>query len=87
VAHACNPSYLGGRDQEVCGLKPAQANTSGHPISKIPNIKRAGGVAQGVCHEFKPQYHKKQKQKQQRISRFKYGDGLCFIIRIVSCKT
>jgi hypothetical protein len=21
VAHTCNPSYLGGRDQEDCGLK------------------------------------------------------------------
>jgi hypothetical protein len=27
VAHACNPSYSGGRDQEDRGLKPAQANT------------------------------------------------------------
>jgi hypothetical protein len=24
VAHACNPSYSGGRDQEDRGLKPAQ---------------------------------------------------------------
>jgi hypothetical protein len=23
VAHACNPSYLGGREQEICGSKPA----------------------------------------------------------------
>jgi hypothetical protein len=22
VAHTCNPSYLGGRDQEDCGSKP-----------------------------------------------------------------
>jgi hypothetical protein len=28
VAHTCNPSYSGGRDQEDCSLKPAQANTS-----------------------------------------------------------
>jgi hypothetical protein len=28
VAHACNPSYSGCRDQEDCGLKPAQANSS-----------------------------------------------------------
>jgi hypothetical protein len=25
VAHACNPSYSGGRDQEDHGSKPAQA--------------------------------------------------------------
>jgi hypothetical protein len=27
VAHACNPSYSGGRDQEGHGSKPAQANS------------------------------------------------------------
>jgi hypothetical protein len=34
VAHAYNTSYLGGRDQEDCGSKPAQANSSRDPISK-----------------------------------------------------
>jgi hypothetical protein len=28
MAHACDPSYSGGRDQEDCVLKPAQANSS-----------------------------------------------------------
>jgi hypothetical protein len=28
VAHACNPSYSGGRDQEDRSSKPAQANSS-----------------------------------------------------------
>jgi hypothetical protein len=28
VAHSCNPSYSGGRDQENHGSKPAQANSS-----------------------------------------------------------
>jgi hypothetical protein len=27
MAHACNSSYSGGRDQEDCSLKPAQANS------------------------------------------------------------
>jgi hypothetical protein len=31
VAHACNPTYSGGRDQEDLGLKPAQANSSSRP--------------------------------------------------------
>jgi hypothetical protein len=39
-------------------LKLTQANSSRDPISKIPNTKRAGGVAQGVGPECKPQYHK-----------------------------
>jgi hypothetical protein len=31
VAHNCNPSYEGGRDQEDRSLKPAQADTSVRP--------------------------------------------------------
>jgi hypothetical protein len=34
MAHACNLSYSGGRDQEDHSLKPAQANSSPDPISK-----------------------------------------------------
>jgi hypothetical protein len=29
----CNPGYLGGRDLENCGLRPAQAKSSQNPIS------------------------------------------------------
>jgi hypothetical protein len=39
MAHICNPSYSGGRDQEDCNLKPAQANSSQDPISKNPITK------------------------------------------------
>jgi hypothetical protein len=39
VAHACNPSYSGGRDKEDHGSKPAQANSSRDPISKNPSQK------------------------------------------------
>jgi hypothetical protein len=35
VAHACNPSCLGGRDQENQGSKSAQANSSGDPGSEV----------------------------------------------------
>jgi hypothetical protein len=34
VAHTCNPSYSGGRDQEDYGSKPTRANSSQDPISK-----------------------------------------------------
>jgi hypothetical protein len=40
VAHTCNLSYSGGRDQEDHGSKPAQANSSRDPILKIPNPKK-----------------------------------------------
>jgi hypothetical protein len=58
VAHTYNSSYSGGRDQEDFGW----ANSSRDAISKNTHYKnRAGGVAQGVGPEFKPQYVKKQK--------------------------
>jgi hypothetical protein len=61
VVHICNPSYSGSKDWEDQGLKPAQASSSWDPISKNPTQKRTGKVAQGVGPEFKPQYWKKQK--------------------------
>jgi hypothetical protein len=39
-AHACNPSYSGGSDQEDRVLKPAGANSSGDPILKNLSTKR-----------------------------------------------
>jgi hypothetical protein len=63
VAHACNPSYLGGRDQEDHGSKPAQANSLQDPTSKKnPSQKWAGGVTRGVGPEFKPQCHKRERE-------------------------
>jgi hypothetical protein len=60
VAHACNPSYSGGRDQEDQGSKPAQANSSQDLIlKKILHKNRTGGVAQGVGPEFKTPVPKK----------------------------
>jgi hypothetical protein len=63
VAHASNPSYSGGRDQEDCGSKPVRANSSRDPILKIPITKRAGGETQGEGPEFKSQYCKKKREK------------------------
>jgi hypothetical protein len=42
VAHTCNSSYSGGRDQEDHGSRPAWANSYGDPISKLPNTKIKG---------------------------------------------
>jgi hypothetical protein len=41
VAHACNPSYSGGRDQEDLSSKPAWANSSQDPILTKPITKKA----------------------------------------------
>jgi hypothetical protein len=40
VAHACNLSYSGGRDQKDHGLKPAQANSFTRPYHEKPSPKK-----------------------------------------------
>jgi hypothetical protein len=45
VAHACNPRYSGGRDQEDHSLKPAWENSPQYPTQN-----RAGKVVQVVEH-------------------------------------
>jgi hypothetical protein len=62
VAHTCDPSYLGGRDQEA-----SPGDSLLDPISKKPIIKKGDdGVAQGGDPEFKPQYLKKERKKEGR---------------------
>jgi hypothetical protein len=39
VAHACNPSYSGGSDQEDSGLKPDWENSSRPYLEKNPSQK------------------------------------------------
>jgi hypothetical protein len=45
-------------------------------LEKNPSQKRAGGVAQTVGHEFKPQYHQKRKRKK----RTKTISLFCFVL-------
>jgi hypothetical protein len=59
VAHTCNPSYSGGREQKDHSSKPAQGIHSWDPISEKPFSKKDGGVVQGVGPEFKSKYCKK----------------------------
>jgi hypothetical protein len=40
VAHACNASYSGGRDQEDQGLKPVEVNSSQDPVWKKIHHKK-----------------------------------------------
>jgi hypothetical protein len=44
-------------------------------MSKNPSQKRAGGVAQGVGPEFKPQYQKKKKEKKEHREGWKSGSS------------
>jgi hypothetical protein len=40
VAHTCNPSYSGGRDQEDCDSKPADGSSLQDPTLKKPITKK-----------------------------------------------
>jgi hypothetical protein len=62
VAHTCNPSYPGGRDQEHLILKPAWANSSRDPISKIPSQKGLVEWLKVKAVSSNPSAAKKQKQ-------------------------
>jgi hypothetical protein len=62
VTYACNPSYLGGRDQEDHSSKPALANSSVTPYLKKPFAIVGLVEAQGENPEFKLQYCKKKKK-------------------------
>jgi hypothetical protein len=46
AVHACNPSYVGGWDQEDHGSGPVWANSLWDPIFKITRAKWTGGLAQ-----------------------------------------
>jgi hypothetical protein len=58
VAHSCNPSHSGSRDQSQPGQIVQEIL-----FRKHPSQKRTGEVVQGVGPEFKPQYCKKKKKK------------------------
>jgi hypothetical protein len=68
VAHTCNPSYSGGRDQVDCSSKPALANSLMNPLSKKSiTKKRAGGVLKVYVNpEFKSQFWEKKKKGQEK---------------------
>jgi hypothetical protein len=58
VAHACNPSYSGGQEDQVSKKQFVRPY-----LEKILHKERAGEVAQGEGPEFKPPYHQKKKKR------------------------
>jgi hypothetical protein len=71
VAHACNPSYSEGRDQEHQSLKPAPASISLDPISKKLITKNGLVVWLKVkVLSSSPSTEKKKKTKKKRSRRF-----------------
>jgi hypothetical protein len=45
VAHICNPSYLGAKDQEDCSPRTGWAKSKTLSQKKYPTQKKAGGVS------------------------------------------
>jgi hypothetical protein len=74
LAHVCNPSYSGGKDQEDHGWKPAWGKLD--PVSKIPNTKRTGGVVREV--ECLPSKHEAMSSDSSTIKRQKKAKMLYF---------
>jgi hypothetical protein len=67
MAHAYNPSYSGGRDQEDGGSKTAWQIVCETLSWKNPSQKKVGGVTQGIGLELKPQYCKRKKKKKHKL--------------------
>jgi hypothetical protein len=67
VAHACNPSFSGDRDQEDRGSKPAQANSLllRPYLKKNPSQKKSWRSIEPEP-VFKPQLWKKRKKKERK---------------------
>jgi hypothetical protein len=79
VAHAYNPSYSGGRDQEDRGLKPVQATSLWDSIPKKP-ITKKGWWSGSRCRSWVqalttkkvrmyPQYNNNKKYKNKSIEK------------------
>jgi hypothetical protein len=63
VAHVCNPSYSGGRDQEDLSSKPAQANSLGDTILENPITKK--GLAKWLKVKAPSSNHSTAKKKKK----------------------
>jgi hypothetical protein len=66
LAHACNPSYTGGRDQDS-SLKPAWVNSLGDPISKNTLHKRLVEWLKVNTLSSNPSNEKRGKNKENEI--------------------
>jgi hypothetical protein len=76
VDHACNPGYSGGRDQEDCSSKPAWANSSQDPISKISITEK--GLAEGLREKVLSSSLSTAKQNKKKFCRRKsYREKKC----------
>jgi hypothetical protein len=78
VAHTCNPSYSGGREirRIVVRSQPGQIVRDSLSQKKNPSQKKAGGVAQDVGPEYKPQYNQEKKNSNPSTTKKKNFFGM-----------
>jgi hypothetical protein len=86
VAHACNRSYSGGRNQEDTSLKPAQTKKFTRPTQKTLHKNRAVGVDEGEGPEFQAPVLQKTKQNKTKTKTnyteadLKQSPKLCYFL-------
>jgi hypothetical protein len=91
VAHTCNWSYSGGRDQEIPSSKPAWVNGCETLSWKHLSQNKAGGMALGVSPEFKLQYCKNNDNHNENPNKIKRAclepqvtwPSLCTALRLI----
>jgi hypothetical protein len=72
VAHTCNPSYTGGRDQEDRSLKLAWTNSLRDPISK-KNITKRGSWSGSRCKPWVQTSVPQKKKKREKEKTPEHG--------------
>jgi hypothetical protein len=78
MAHACNPSYSGGRDQEDWGLKPAWQIVPETLSRKCPTLKR---IWQSVRPWVQALVHQKKKKSFAFLLFFLKSTGSCCVVQ------
>jgi hypothetical protein len=58
-------AHSGGRDQEDCGSKPAQANSAGDPSSKNPSQTRVAEWLKVMALSSSPNTTEKKKERKK----------------------
>jgi hypothetical protein len=85
VAHTCNPSYSGHRDQEDSSLKPPQANSSQDPILKKKSITKKALEESLKRYTLSSKPRTEKTNKQTRKQNEKYIQKESFLETLVKC--
>jgi hypothetical protein len=85
VAHACNPSYSGGRNQEDHGLKLTQADSLTDPILTKPFTEK-GWSGSRRRPSSNPTTAKKKKEEKEKRTNVKKADRVAQLVECLPSK-